>query len=127
MLFLSAKSAQSAVQLFFAYGLVPRTSEPDRKSLAISATMGSWRNDMHSAPVFGAFTLLPCFLVLLVLGFALASVVLWIWALIDCAQNEPAEGNDKIIWILIIIFTHAIGALLYIFIRRPERIRKFGR
>jgi hypothetical protein len=47
----------------------------------------------------------------------------WIWMLIDCATQEPSEGNDKVIWILVIIFTHFIGALMYYFIRRPERKR----
>jgi len=47
----------------------------------------------------------------------------WIWMLIDCATKEPSEGNDKVIWILVIIFTHFIGALIYYFIRRPERKR----
>ena len=50
----------------------------------------------------------------------------WIWMLIDCATKEPPEGNDKVIWILVIIFTHFIGALIYYLIRRPERIRLMG-
>ena len=29
--------------------------------------------------------------------------------------------------ILVIVFTHLIGAFLYVVIRRPERIRKYGR
>jgi len=53
--------------------------------------------------------------------------VLWIWALIDCATNEPAEGNDKLIWILIIVFTHWVGAIIYELVRRPERMRRYGR
>jgi hypothetical protein len=47
--------------------------------------------------------------------------------LIDCAVNEPSEGNDKLIWIIILIFTHALGALIYRFARRPERIRVYGK
>jgi phosphotransferase system glucose/maltose/N-acetylglucosamine-specific IIC component len=58
--------------------------------------------------------------------FGLAVTGFWIWMLIDCVSNEPSEGNDKIIWILIIIFTHGLGALIYFFVRRPERIRDYG-
>ena len=47
--------------------------------------------------------------------------------LIDCAKYEPAEGNDKLVWILIIVFTHWIGALIYLLVRRPQRKAKFGR
>jgi len=45
---------------------------------------------------------------------------------VDCATKEPSAGNDKVIWILVIIFTHWIGALIYYFVRRPERQRLFG-
>ena len=58
--------------------------------------------------------------------FMLAAFAFWIWMLIDCVTNEPSEGNDKIIWILIIVLTHGLGALIYFFVRRPERIREHG-
>ena len=53
--------------------------------------------------------------------------IFWIWMLIDCATKETSEGNDKVIWILIILFTHIIGALIYFFVRRPMRIRLLKR
>jgi len=59
--------------------------------------------------------------------FGLAGTIFWIWALVDCATKEPNEGNQKVVWILVIIFTHFIGALLYVLIRRPERIRQLAR
>jgi hypothetical protein len=55
---------------------------------------------------------------------SLLAVVFWIWMLIDCATKEPSEGNEKIVWILIIVFLQAIGALIYFFVRRPTRIRE---
>lgn len=57
--------------------------------------------------------------ILSVLAFAL-----WIWAIVDCAMNEPSEGNTKIVWVLIIVFTNWIGALLYLIVRRPQRERE---
>ncbi len=59
--------------------------------------------------------------------FVLFLSVFWIWALVDCAVKEPNEGNEKVIWILIIILTHWIGALLYFFIRRPKRLAQYRR
>jgi hypothetical protein len=56
----------------------------------------------------------------------LLAMVFWIWMLIEAATKEPSQGNDKIIWILIIIFTHLLGALIYFFVRRPQRIAQFG-
>ena len=63
---------------------------------------------------------LLCSLVLLVIGLGLA--VFWIWMLIDCIANEPS-GSEKILWVVVIILLNWIGALLYYFIRRPQRGR----
>ncbi len=52
--------------------------------------------------------------------------VLWIWMLIDCATKEPSTGNDKVVWILVIALTGWIGALIYLLVRRPKRVREFG-
>ena len=67
------------------------------------------------------------FLVLLFLLVGLGGFVLWIWMLIDCINHEPSEGNDKLIWVLVIVLTGWIGALIYLFARRPKRIRMYGR
>jgi hypothetical protein len=64
--------------------------------------------------------------VLLVAAFGLVASIFWVWMIIDCATKEPAEGNDKLVWILIIVFTHWIGAAIYYFVRRPQRIAQFG-
>lgn len=66
-----------------------------------------------------------CFLISTIIG--VIGTAFWIWMIVDCAMNEPPEGNEKIIWILIIVLTHSIGALIYYFIRRPERIRIYGK
>lgn len=68
----------------------------------------------------GLFGLLFIFMVI-------GGSIFWIWALIDCITKEPSEGNDKIIWFFLILFTTIIGALIYYIVRRPERIRLYGR
>lgn len=70
--------------------------------------------------------LLPILFIIPILLIGLAAFAFWIWMLIDCATKEPSQGNDKIIWILVIIFTHWIGALIYFLVRRTERKRLFG-
>jgi len=57
---------------------------------------------------------------------SIAATVFWIWMLVDCLTKEPSEGNDKIIWVLVIVLLQAIGAAVYYFVRRPERIRQIG-
>jgi hypothetical protein len=68
----------------------------------------------------------PLLMVLFFLPVVLLATVFWVWMLVDCASKEPSQGNDKIIWILVIIFTHWIGALIYYLVRRPERKKLFG-
>jgi hypothetical protein len=53
--------------------------------------------------------------------------IFWIWVLVDCLTKEPSEGNDKIAWVLFILGVPLIGALIYYFVRRPERIKTAGR
>ena len=60
-------------------------------------------------------------------GFIFLVFAFWIWMLIEVATREPAQGNDKIVWILVVVLTNWIGALIYFFVRRPERIRLYGR
>jgi hypothetical protein len=55
------------------------------------------------------------------------TTIFWVWMLVDCATKEPSEGNDKVVWILVIVFTYWVGALIYLLVRRPERIRLHGR
>jgi hypothetical protein len=77
--------------------------------------------------MFDMFNIGLSFLFLfLIFGVGIIGTLFWIWMLIDCATKEPSSGNDKLIWILIIIFTHLLGALIYFLVRRPKRIREFG-
>ena len=52
--------------------------------------------------------------------------IFWIKMIVECATKEPNQGNEKIVWILIIVFAHWLGALIYYFVRRPQRIAQFG-
>jgi hypothetical protein len=62
----------------------------------------------------------------LLAGIAVAALVFWATTLADCALNESKEGNDKLVWVLIIIFTQFPGALIYRFARRPKRLVELG-
>ncbi len=59
--------------------------------------------------------------------FGLCATAFWVWMLIDCAVKEPSEGNEKVVWVIIIALASWIGALIYFFARRPERIALYGR
>jgi hypothetical protein len=64
--------------------------------------------------LFGGGILLTLFLILFVL-------ILPLLALISVLTNE-FQGNEKIIWVLIIIFLPFLGSVLYFLIGRDKRI-----
>lgn len=67
---------------------------------------------------------LPVLIFLIIGTVSLAMLAFWIWMLIDCIKHEPDEGNTKLVWVLVIIFTQLLGAIIYYFVQRRERLRK---
>jgi hypothetical protein len=60
-------------------------------------------------------------LVLFVALLGLLGTLFWIWMLVDCVRKEPTEGNDRIVWVLIIVLLHLLGAIVYFFVRKLPR------
>lgn len=69
------------------------------------------------------FLLFACLIGLI----ALFGTIFWIWMIVDCATNEPSEDSNKVTWLVIIVLLNLVGAALYCFSRRPERIHVVGR
>lgn len=63
----------------------------------------------------------------LILGFVLVPLAFAIWMLVDCIQYETSDGNTKTIWLLVIILSQWVGALVYFFVRRMPRLKLQGR
>ena len=57
--------------------------------------------------------------ILLVLGIL---IILPIMALVDVVRSNFRGQNDKLVWVIIILFLNVIGALLYYIIGRKQRI-----
>ena len=57
---------------------------------------------------FGFFLLLFLFIIL--------TSIFWVWMIVDCAKRDFKKNDDKVIWILILVFLQAIGAAIYYFI-----------
>ena len=66
----------------------------------------------------GEIILILALLVLALL--AVLSMVFWIWMLIHAIQNKGLTDTEKIIWVLVIVFLHVLGALIYFFVGRPK-------
>ena len=48
---------------------------------------------------------------------AIVASLFWVWMLIDCLTSSLAT-TEKLVWVIVILFTHLLGALLYFFIAR---------
>jgi cytochrome c oxidase assembly factor CtaG len=57
---------------------------------------------------------------LIALVFVLLAFIFWIWMLIDCVQNERLASTEKIVWVLVILFLHGLGALIYFLVGRKK-------
>ena len=62
-------------------------------------------------------------IVILAAGIGLGALAFWIWMLVDCIKHESNEGNDRIVWVIVIIATKLVGAIVYYFARRSKRLR----
>ena len=54
--------------------------------------------------------------------FGLATIILWLIAMIDILRSEFRGQNDKLIWVLIVLFAPFIGAILYVIIGRKNKV-----
>ena len=55
-----------------------------------------------------------------IIAVGIAAMVFWIVALVDCVRRDFPGSNDKIVWVLVIVFTHLLGAIIYWFAGRPR-------
>jgi len=60
------------------------------------------------------------FIALLGLLVVVLIFVFWIWMLIDCIKNTRLTDTERVVWVLVIIFLHALGALIYLLAGRNK-------
>jgi len=70
---------------------------------------------------FGGWEIILMLMALFLIPLGLLSFVFWIWMLIDCIKNEGISENAKIAWVLVIVLTHFLGAIIYFFAGRNAR------
>ena len=59
----------------------------------------------------------------------LAATAFWIWAIVDVVKvpdDSMFRTGNKLIWILVVVLTHVIGAIIYFLVGRPEPSRRAG-
>ena len=95
----------------------------DRHTQLIGRTMLVGTITVIATLVLGGFEVLNRTAVSYLFIAELLLTVCGAWAIVlaDAAMNEPRSGNDKVVWVIVIIFTGTVGALLYMTLRRPQR------
>ncbi len=66
--------------------------------------------------IIGGMVLFYGFLILI----GIASFVFWIMELIDVCRREFRDSNTKLLWILVVVLAHGLGALIYYFAGKPQ-------
>ena len=51
---------------------------------------------------------------------AIIAGIFWLWMLIDCAKRN---FDSKLVWILLLIFTGTLGAILYFFLVKRKNVQ----
>ena len=69
---------------------------------------------MISSIIGGLVFLMFCLLGLLLFAF-------WLWMLIDAIKNPRLQSTERIVWVLVIVFLHFLGALIYLLAGRSGR------
>lgn len=53
---------------------------------------------------------------------SLAMILFWIWSIIDCIRSDIST-EDKLIWVLMIVFLNLLGSLLYLILSKIMGVR----
>jgi len=84
----------------------------DRKWLILSTDFYTKERAMKIIGVIVGFFVL----------FGIACFIFWLWMLIDCIKRDFIKPNDKIAWVLVVIFIQMVGAIVYYFVvKRKSR------
>jgi hypothetical protein len=75
---------------------------------------------MFAAMMLGGAEVL-LLLALVMAPLAILGMVFWIWMLIHAIQNKGLNDTERLVWVLVILFAHFLGALIYFAVGRARR------
>jgi len=79
-----------------------------------------YKYDLNTMPIWAIFFMM--LIPIILFAISILAFVFWILMLIDAIKHSPEK--TKIVWVLVIIFTQIIGALIYYFAEKKERDEK---
>lgn len=75
----------------------------------------------HSGMMGWGWMFFPFMIFWFLVGFFV--FIFWIWMIIDCLTRKKFE--DKLVWILVLLFLNVLGAILYFFLVKSKKNRRF--
>jgi len=70
--------------------------------------------------MFALLTFIKLGFALFMIPLVLLAMAFWIWMLIHAVTNSGLGDGEKIAWVLVILFLHFLGALIYFAVGRPK-------
>ena len=49
---------------------------------------------------------------------------LWVYSIFDCLRSEFVEPNQKLIWVIVIIFVPFLGPLMYLGLSKKGKVKR---
>ena len=47
--------------------------------------------------------------------------VFWLWMVVDCLKKDFKKDMDKLVWVVVLLFAHVVGAFLYYFLVKAKK------
>ncbi|RPD46694.1 PLDc_N domain-containing protein [Paracnuella aquatica] len=66
----------------------------------------------------------PDWAIILFAVLSLLLIVLWAAALWDVVRSQFANANDKLVWVLVVLFAPVLGMLFYFLAGRKNKINQ---
>lgn len=61
----------------------------------------------------------------MLIAFYILPFIIVVVALVDIIRNEFNQSHNKLVWIMVVILLPVIGSVLYYFIGRNQRVKKY--
>lgn len=58
---------------------------------------------------------------ILILLFSIAYFILWVYCLVDVIRSNFKDSSMKLIWVVVLLFAHLIGPLVYLIIGKGTK------
>ncbi|MCL1885193.1 MAG: PLD nuclease N-terminal domain-containing protein [Dehalococcoidia bacterium] len=85
-----------------------------------------WETTFPAAEAGIAIGIVWIISLLIIAVISLLSLGLMIWALVDVLRRENVRGDNKIIWVLVILLASVIGPIIYLAIGRSDKNKREG-